>query len=524
MNAEVLAPKRNESVTVEPQELLFRLRTGGASAFEIYSADLMHRLARSLGTSIISSSCEGHRRLCLFARPDLCVRGFFRDDTCVLILGDHQSWPESISNFWSRVESPIDLPLIICCSEPAAELAIQKVGARFACVLREADTVRLLTANLPLETLCTLLRDRFAVETLHPFDHHHPVADFGFCGRHELLKQIAANPQRNYALIGPSKMGKTSLIKRLHLAERGKGKSHLYRVYVDLYNVTATDAAVARALRMAMDPGATAYYDDPDHFPAFLEKASARFDASFEIVLDEVDKHCGLNFIRTLIHLAEKRICRVILIGRWRLMREAIHSHDDNLSRLDPIILEPLDVSDAIGLLERPLHHLGCSPHLIRHELRSAVNRLGRVPGHLQEFGCLLIDELRHTDNALTAETVRRALARIITSSRLSGLLDDLSSPAARAAALLLIFSPSQVSEANPLWLREQFTKRGLTLRIRDCMEILNELVIHHLLTYENKTHHICRWDVVAESETDRKVFEEMLEEELELAATAARN
>ena len=141
---------------------------------------------------------------------------------------------------------------------------------------------------------------------------------------------------------------------------------------------------------------------------------------------------------------------------------------------------------------------------------------MGRVPGHLQELGCFIIEELPRTNGELTVETIKRAVSRISTSSRLIGLLKDLSSTTAEAAALLLALYSEAGGEAEPLWIKQQLKEHGLKVSISECMEIFDELVIHHLLGFSDGVYRIFRWDIIAEGKVARDRFQSLLEEKIE--------
>ncbi|MCX6854602.1 MAG: ATP-binding protein [Verrucomicrobia bacterium] len=406
------------------------------------------------------------------------------------------------------------MPFIFTGDDETYRFICQRVGEHFCLVWAPDDIQSLLNASNPMSFLKQLIMKRFGLGMLHPFDHHHPISDCSFLGRRDVLQRIRANPRTNFALVGPSKIGKTSLVQRYLRPSHLNRSLRLRQFYVDLYTLPPTDHALARAVRMAVDASASAYYDEPENLANFLEKARLRF-GTLELIMDEADKHCHLDTMRRLIHLAQRDVCRLILVGRWRLMKEAVHTRDDNFSRLEPLVLEPLAMEEAISLLERPLTDLGLKLGTVRHELRTVINRLGRVPGHIQEFGCMLIEEITGNAAELTSDHIRRALSRVITSSRLVGLLDDLSSSSARAAALIMAMYAPAGGETDPLWLREEFSKFGILMRARDCMEVCDELVIHHLLGYQNGVYRIVRWDFVAEGQVERRRFLACLDDEL---------
>jgi hypothetical protein len=501
----------------EAARLLELTNTGRGSAFDRHLNTLMQLLANTLGCSVLSQHVDGHKQHWALSGMDVGLRGFGRQSMHAFFVADadindgNDGTAVTGASFRRWVESPIDLPFVLTSSPAAYTWACQCVGSHYALVWSPEEVVELVVAARPLEYLKTLLKKRFSIGMLHPFDHQKPVADARFRGRRELLQRLADNPRSSYAVVGPSKMGKTSLARRYLSGPTAKGV-RTRSVYVDLFGRPVDDGALARAIRMAIDPGAAAYYDLAENLPAFLEKARSRLGGALEIVLDEVDKHVNLPLLRTLIHLAIGNVCRLILIGRWRLMKAAVHSREDNFSRLETIVLEPLSADEAWEILDRPLADLGLHTGPCRRELRHAIARLGRVPGIIQEFGSFLVQEAR---GEITSEVVKRALNRVVTTSRLIGLLNDLSCPLARAAALLLALYGPASGVVEPLSLQEDFGQRGIHARTQDFMELCDELVIHHLLGYDDGIYRMARWDIVAEGQLERTRFKAILEEEL---------
>ncbi len=204
-----------------------------------------------------------------------------------------------------------------------------------------------------------------------------------------------------------------------------------------------------------------------------------------ELILDEVDAHIHLPAIRTLVDLAQEHLLRLILIGRWRLCRACLHTDNDNILRLQGMHIEPLGMDDAEDMIARPIADLGMDLGAVGRELRQAVNERGRV----------------------------------VQSACITGLIDDLSSPIARVAALLVILRAERGLRIDPLWLQACLRELQLPVQVQKAWEICNELVIHHLLGCpENDDYRVGRWDFVADGQRRRDFFEVMFAEQLEKA------
>ena len=315
---------------VNNSQMLEGLRSGRLAAAEPHSQQLMHLLAKKLAVQVLSSTPQGRNRHGLFSRVNIRVRGFEHDELHIMILaGTGTDWAAQNQTLWSRIVSSSNMPFIFACGEKEYEEAKSKVGSRFALVWSPQEILSFLDSSNPFDFFKQLLRKRFSLELLHPFDYHHPASTRRFIGRHELLQRLRDNPQTNYALVGPSKMGKTSLVDQYQRPERGGSDRRTRQFYLDLYAVGATDHALSRAIRMVVDSSKSSYYDKPENLPGFLEKAKGRLGGPLELILDEVDKHCSLEVMRVLIHLAQRRVCRLILVGRWKLSRkEPVHTDD----------------------------------------------------------------------------------------------------------------------------------------------------------------------------------------------------
>jgi hypothetical protein len=492
--------------------------------FESVVLEVIKRFCRALGglDFRVSRRVERGQRL-VISRPDVMLRGFEKDDIHVLILaGEDESWTRAESGFWARVLSASEMPIILAASDALAEFALRNVRGNFALVLAPAETIAILEAPHGLVEFKRRLRRHFSATSLQPFDDHHPVSGPFFRGRARVLDKLLHQDRSNFALIGPSKMGKTSLVQHYLMLYRKSGKAGRKPFFKSMMQVGESNLALVRAIRMMLDPGWNAHYDEAALFPQFMRKFVSRQQTMPELILDEVDAHVHLPAIRALVDLSRENVLRLILIGRWRLCRICLHSHDDNILRLQGMRMEPLGVEEAEELIARPLADLGIDLSGVRHELRNAVNQCGRVPGHVHEFGQYLVESVQARGGTeASPEDLRQALGRVVQSARVQGLIHDLSSPIARIAALLVILRAKRGIRIDPLWLQARLRELQIVVEVDAAWEICDELVIHHLLGCpEDDDYRVGRWDFVAEGQRRRGYFEAMFAEHLKKART----
>lgn len=504
--------------------LLGQLSKGSPVMFDAYAQELVMRFSRALGVSDIRShSRDGRTQHWQVSRPPLLMRGFIKPETHVLVLADgDRAWTQATSMFWRRVASPIDLPIVLAATDEHAEVAQAAIASNFALVLTPGDLIEIVEKGGGPNALKKLLLERFTLEELHPFDDQHPVSGPMFRGRDTVLRQILHHPDVSYAIIGPSKMGKTSLIYR-YIEETRRSKRDRLVLHRSLLGVPRREDDLARTLRLMLAGGADAFYDKAEHFEQFVRKFASRHPVPIDIVLDEVDDHCGLQTFHILVSLASEGLFRLILLGRWLLARTVLHIADANFVRLQPLRIEPLQAADAELILVEPLTDLQVDCSHVRHEMRAKVNQCGCVPGHVQELGIHLIAQIAaRGGKSVTIEDLNKAGARVLQVSRVCGLINDLSSPLSRVAALLVILSAGKQGAIDPLWLRDAFESRGLHVGLRRVSELCDELVLHHLLSWSGITYKVARWDFAAEGQRQHRFFEEMLAEELQIAGASA--
>ena len=486
---------------------------GKPAAFAAQAAVLMAAFAKKLGVKASSSASNGRVHSFLVSCPDIALRGFGGDQLgCFIVAEENSDQLAKGSRIWSRITEPSEFQLVLCCSHSSYESMNRKLGQYYVLILSPIDVQKLLESTNAVSALKLLIRERFPASRIHPFYPQRPVYDAHFRGRHDFLTRFKENPTISFALIGPSKMGKTSLVKqylREMSNEPGLGAT---RIYIDLFDRPVSDAELARIIRMKIDPGSDSYYQPAGNLPEFFAKVKSRHKGPIDIILDESDKHLRLETMQTLLRLAEKDYCRIILVGRWRLMKLAIHTEEDGFSRLEEALLDPLSNEDGLSLVEQPLVDMNLHVSQQKHELRSAINRLGGVPGLLQEFGSFLVQECR---GQIDSRVIKKAIDRVVNTSRMNGLLKDLSSPLARAAALALTLETHDSPDVEPIWFKDWLAQKDLDVSIMDCIEVFDELVIHHLVLRVSGDYRLSRWDLIAGKSRQELRYKIYLDEQL---------
>ena len=229
--------------------------------FESVALETIKRLCRVLGRlDFRPAQRVGRVQQFMISRPDVMLRGFEKEEVHVLILADEdESWAQADAALWTRILSASEMPIIVAATDALAEFAMRKVRGNFALVLSPPETVGILEASNGLTELKRLLRQHFAATNLHPFDDHHPISGPFFRGRAQMLDKLLHQDRTNYALIGPSKMGKTSLAHHYLYLFKKAGNAGRKPFFKSLQQIGTSNGALVRAIRMLLDSGWNAY-------------------------------------------------------------------------------------------------------------------------------------------------------------------------------------------------------------------------------------------------------------------------
>jgi hypothetical protein len=245
----------------------------------------------------------------------------------------------------------------------AATSAIKEVAQRCApadrCVfLGDGEIERLLTHAQPLELLKEHLRRQIPLRRLLPYDIIHPVAPNMFFGRREILDRFHQEETTSFAIAGPGRIGKSSMLKQyrheLRWNTRDDRRQRLF--LIDCYPYGGLDHdALARRIALDISADSEANRVKATTLLRFLKRHSREGEQPLELLFDEVDGICRSETTEELAEAVRNGYCRVILCGKsclYALMRQR---ESQFAKRLELIRPEPLDPESAEQLLFEPL-------------------------------------------------------------------------------------------------------------------------------------------------------------------------
>ncbi|WP_437984199.1 two-component regulator propeller domain-containing protein [Sorangium sp. So ce117] len=305
--------------------------------------------------------------------------------------------------------------------------------------LGERELKALLFARNPQHTFAGLLHARHLV-ALSPYATAGEVKDEQmFFGRVALLKELLLASSIQHIVIGPRRVGKTSLLKRL-LRELPARRPDVEAVFVDLLGV-ADHARAARALARALRIDAPR---DQDPETALADLLRARFQDSGKrgvVLLDEADGLIqadaarGFPLLAAMRTLQAEEVCSFVLAGYLFLYRESLNQRSPLYNFATVRLLGPLEREAARDLALKPMQRLGVA--YADPELPAQIaEKTGGYPSFVQVLCDAALDVLRDAgsgDLVLSAEHLALAEQKVGISLR-----DIFRSNAGDAAQLLV--------------------------------------------------------------------------------------
>lgn len=408
---------------------------------------------------------------------------------CLLIGGNGS---EGLADFWRRAAGPGRLPCILALSDHAYRQAEQIVSER-GLLLSATQVRQLLQSPDPRRFLKQRLHKQIPRQRLIPYDYLKSAEGGMFFGRRNELNRLRHEDGTSFAVAGPSKVGKSSLLKqyRAQMIRERDPRTHV-RHYIDFYDCRDTSPnGVARFFAMKIDSSRQSDRMSAEGLLDFLRYQSYKNQGvPLDLLLDEVDEVCHSDAFKMLGEAAKLGYCRLALCGKGSLLRMMLDKDSPLRGRLELIQLEPLDAHAARRLILEPLADLGLAvadPEL----LISHVFRLtGQLPHLLQLYGkrlaSLAIEEGADRITINHIETLKWdfSVAQIFTEP-----LRNLADAEVRLLALLLLRAPT--GEFSVQMVQQLAASEGLEYDWSRATEVCNDLVISNVLAWSSGRYHI---------------------------------
>ncbi|MEK7995403.1 MAG: hypothetical protein AAB403_16505, partial [Planctomycetota bacterium] len=425
------------------------------------------------------------------------------DCACLLVAGSRESAAEVVGDFWRKVNTPGRAVIVVALSREAQEAARSVLPPGRATVLDHETAAVLLESSDALSVIRDVIRRQVSLRRLIPFDTEHPVEHNMFCGRTKFLNRLLEEEDVSFAIAGPGRIGKTSLMKRyLNLALQRKDSSRASKFYIDLMPCADRTAdGLARFLALRIESSRRVSDLTCERLYPFLLYWKAHFGRPVDLLLDETDEFLGLETFRYLGSAARNGLCRVMLGGRGILLSTVLGKNSPLRHGIDLLRLEPLTDREAETLLLRPFEDLGFTI-IDRQRVLDHVARLtGKLPHLVQHYGRRLAELLADgASDVVNHPLVVHVRDEFETARLFIDPIFEVKNPKTRLVALSLLGTAGR--QLNLPQIQGVVHDHGLALPLDELWQIVNELVVQNVLAWNEGRFHVANESLAYYSHT----------------------
>jgi len=401
----------------------------------------------------------------------------------MLIGGDEKDLKEHLEELW-RSNSFGTTPFLITTSTQSLQVA-RSVLPPDRCLLLGPDlAIQLLESAKPVEFLKRELRHQIPRRGLIPFNVERPAEGGMFCGRSKFVDKLRTD-LTSFALAGPARLGKTSLLRRLkNDLIRSRDPAALSTFYISLYRFKdRTPDGIAQLIALAIDGRSKNSTINCERLEQLFQFWSHHFHRPLDLLLDEVDEVLPLRVFDTLEMISRSGYCRLIVAGKAQLLNEMLSSKRALAGRLALMRLDPLTSAETEDLFLRPMDDLGFQAPDRQKVLEMIESLTGRMPYLIQYYGRALVQMLLDRGLELidtpVIEDVRDSFEA---SSYCLSPVMNLTDTKTRTTALALLKVPKQTLSIQQV--QSIVRDHGLILSFEETRRICNDLILENVLAW----------------------------------------
>ncbi|HMG73129.1 MAG TPA: hypothetical protein VK582_06465 [Pyrinomonadaceae bacterium] len=468
--------------------LIERLSEGWTPEHSGWPQELMRRFACQLNaTTELVETTEANQFQFMLNMNDLCLRGM--NNVRCLILGAEQS-TASVRKFWQNAATPGSLPFIFALSDDALKTVRENFPRDRCLTLDREEIKKLLGSAEPQRSVKQLLWQQIPRRRLDPYNLLTPAEGVMFFGRQNELARLIDEDTTSFAIAGPSRIGKTSLLKRYHqemVRRRDPNSRHRFLISFTDCRDTSSDN-VARYLAMKIAPSFKSDKITTDGLQRFLTYHAK--DGPLDLLLDEVEFVCESDAFKALGAATRDGHCRLILCGKEVLLKMALNAQSVLGCRLTLTQLEPLDENAATDLILKPFEDLGFSVAEPNQLVENVLRLTGRLPYLLQFCGQKLAElAIEQNVGTISMEHVELLRWDFVTAQYFVRPLIDLADPETRLLGLSLLKNCAKEFSVSAV--QELAHSIGISVTPDRALDVCNSLVINNVLTWRGGSYRI---------------------------------
>lgn len=353
----------------------------------------------------------------------------------------------------------------------------------------------MLMARDPERALVSLILDQVELTVVSPYVIAGPVAENMFFGRERELKTITRTARdRNFAVVGGRKIGKTSVLGKVYRLLAGMAGFH--PLYLDCQAVQ-DHAGFIDTINTMWDVELSG--SAPDAMRRYLhDLKEEQGDRVVVLLLDEVDLLLQYDMLhreslfRTLRAAAQEGYCRFVFCGE-KTLDAALHNPASALFNFCDIVhvgfIEP---RDARRLIQEPLSEMGIEIEHVN-ELVSEIIGLSACHPNIIQYIC------QQLIAAINQRRARRITLRDFETVSQSSALHDYfievtwgnTSALERLLTLCIIEAGGSLKEAD---LPAAAYKQGVRVSRRDMRRALDNLELYSIVHKEGDSYRLINY------------------------------
>lgn len=384
---------------------------------EIKSGFKQHRVERNLAERLVHNFCN-MLRFNVREKPGLKRASFTINMKALSLIG-----LEDVLLFVQPIETPIEYdiqeiydeilrqeklsnPSFILCFNKSE--MIQKLAQkRFLSIvlIEENDLKKLILSPQPLQVFKQeILIRQVKPSALLPYQTDGPVTTT-FYGRHDEIGRIRRAKDQNFAIVGPRKIGKTSLLYQV------KEKNLLLDtigIYMNLeapqdQNYTTFLQNMKEKIQEKRYKKIT-FNNQLPHLPRFIKEFGQASGKHLVFFLDEIDlllrfdKKNNYQLLKIFRSLSQEGYCQVILSGFEELFHAAKDLSSPLYNLCELIRLDHFTRNDALALISEPMESIGVRYHN-PDDRKLILQHTSCHPNLLQFFAQRLIKKIEEHEN-----------------------------------------------------------------------------------------------------------------------------
>ena len=404
------------------------------------------------------------------------------DVPCLAVGGDDLS-DTTAAQFKRMAMIPGKIPFVIVLSEKVRG-KIESLFPKSRCLILSSEQLAsAMQSDAPANALKLILLSEFSIRRLIPYTVSLPVTGNMFFGRGEELNLLEERETDSFAVVGPSRIGKSSLLKQFTNQRKKTQKSDVFNTFeIDFYELSNPSSdETARFLAMKIEPSRRSSKMTASDIINFLKYQKTKYGLPVELILDEVDEVCETETFKQLGEAVKLGVCRLVLCGRSAILKKAINAEDPLQCRLRFLTLKPLSDNEARELIFEPIEDLGFTLEDKDRFIERTIRLTGGMPHLLQLFGEKLISRaLEEGKNTIDSEMLETQAFDFETAQYVMSPLLSLADEEVRKIAWEILKRDLPVVDMRTI--RTIAAESGISSDYARVTDICNDMVVNNVL------------------------------------------